>query len=221
MTRLIPNLTIPVLNRYDLLQRCVSSIDYPVQHLLIIDNGQNYRAKLDLPNHVQKMTWLDMPSNFGVAASWNLGIKSFRHDPVWFFASNDMTFGPGALGVLGKFSNERTMTLTNSFPYFHAFALGSDVVRSIGLFDENIYPAFEEDIEYMNRMKHAGITIQYAPIETRHDNSSTINSDVKYRDANAVTHGMNSDYRQRKEAGLIPLTEPKWALDRWRRQDWR
>jgi len=36
------------------------------------------------------MTWLHMPSNLGVADSWNLGIKSFPHDDRWFFASNDM-----------------------------------------------------------------------------------------------------------------------------------
>jgi len=36
---MIPNLIIPVLNRYDLLDRMLASIDYPVAHLLIIDNG--------------------------------------------------------------------------------------------------------------------------------------------------------------------------------------
>ncbi len=36
---MIENLIVPVLNRYDLLDRMVGSIDYPVEHLLIIDNG--------------------------------------------------------------------------------------------------------------------------------------------------------------------------------------
>jgi hypothetical protein len=36
---MIPNLIIPVLNRYDLLERMLQSIDYPIAHLLIIDNG--------------------------------------------------------------------------------------------------------------------------------------------------------------------------------------
>jgi GT2 family glycosyltransferase len=218
---MLPNLTIPVLNRYDLLQRCVDSIDYPVKHLLIIDNGQNYRGRIRTPDCVEKMTWLDMPSNFGVAASWNLGIKSFRHDPVWFFTSNDVQFESGALAVLHETATEGVLTLSESFPYFHTFGVGEDVVRRIGLFDENIYPAFEEDIEFLGRIKRAGITLVHAPVKVRHDNSSTIHSDLKYRDANIATHPMNSDYRQRKEAGLIPLTEPKWALDRWRRQDWR
>lgn len=36
---MIPNLTVPVLNRYDLLQRMLDSIDFPIRDLLIIDNG--------------------------------------------------------------------------------------------------------------------------------------------------------------------------------------
>jgi GT2 family glycosyltransferase len=217
----LPNLTIPVLNRYDLLLECLDSIDYPVQHLLIVDNGEHYKARPEPNEFIRKITWLDMPSNFGVAASWNLGIKSFRHDPVWFFASNDMRFEPGALQVLHEIATEGVLTLAESFPYFHTFAVGSDVVRNIGLFDENIYPAFEEDIEFLGRIKKAGITVTHAPVKTSHANSSTINSSLKYRDANIATHPSNRDYRERKEAGLIPITEPKWMLDRWRRQDWR
>ena len=220
MTKL-PNLTIPVLNRYDLLQRCVDSIDYPVEHLLIIDNGQNYRGTIRTPDYVEKLTWLDMPSNFGVAASWNLAVKSFRHDPVWFFASNDVVFQPGALANLAKLASPNQLTLSEMFPHFHAFALGEEVVKRIGLFDENIYPAFEEDIEYLGRLAREGLPVVKADVPAHHDNSSTIHSDTRYRDANSVTHGSNREYRLQKEAGLIPLTESRWRLDRWRRQDWR
>lgn len=218
---MLPNLIIPVLNRYDLLMRCLESIDYPVKHLLIIDNGQNYHARPEKPKLVEKMTWLDMPANMGVAASWNLGIKLFRHDDVWFFASNDMTFEPGALETMHETAHHGTLTLANTFPYFHTFGLGSSVVRDIGLFDENIFPAFEEDVEYLGRIARAGMTVTYAPIKTQHDNSSTINSEMKFRDANTITHPYNRQYREKKEANLLPRTEVMWSLDRWRRQDWR
>lgn len=36
---MLENLIVPVLNRYDLLERMIASIDYPIKHLLIIDNG--------------------------------------------------------------------------------------------------------------------------------------------------------------------------------------
>lgn len=221
MTKSLTNLTIPVLNRYDLLQRCIKSIDYPVDHLLIIDNGQDYRARPELPDTIKKMTWLDMPANFGVAASWNLGIKAFRHDPVWFFASNDMEFQPGSVEALAEAADPQALIISEMFPHFHAFAVGEEVVRKAGLADENIYPAFEEDVEWLGRIHRAGVRIAKADVPAKHDNSSTINSSLKYRDANVVTHPENRKYRLRKEAGLLHLTEPKWSIDRWRKQDWR
>jgi glycosyltransferase involved in cell wall biosynthesis len=36
---MVPVIIIPVLNRYDLLERCLQSIDTEVEHLIIIDNG--------------------------------------------------------------------------------------------------------------------------------------------------------------------------------------
>ena len=218
---MIPNLTIPVLNRYDLLHRCLDSIDEPIENLLIVNNGQDYRARLTKHPMAGRVWWLDMPSNFGVAASWNLAVKSFRHDPVWFFASNDVVFQPGALANLAKLASPNQLTLSEMFPHFHAFALGEEVVKRIGLFDENIYPAFEEDIEYLGRIAREGLPVVKADVPAHHDNSSTIHSDIRYRDANSVTHGYNREYMLQKEAGLIPLTESRWRLDRWRRQDWR
>ncbi|NDG20000.1 MAG: glycosyltransferase family 2 protein, partial [Betaproteobacteria bacterium] len=36
---MVPVVIIPVLNRYDLLERCIDSLDYPIEKLIIIDNG--------------------------------------------------------------------------------------------------------------------------------------------------------------------------------------
>ena len=36
---MVPVIIVPVLNRYDLLDRCLQSIDYPVETLIFIDNG--------------------------------------------------------------------------------------------------------------------------------------------------------------------------------------
>ena len=71
---MIPVLIIPILNRYDLLDESLSSIDYPIGDILIINNGkENYIPKeKDLNIRV-----LNLPSNLGVSGSWNLGIKLF------------------------------------------------------------------------------------------------------------------------------------------------
>lgn len=215
---MIPNLTVPVLNRYDLLVEMLASIDYPIQHLLIVDNGGGIES-LDQPDAVEKLTVWNMPANFGVAASWNLGIKAFRNDDVFFFASNDMRFEPGALSRLGDAQRD-AVTLSMQFPHFHTFAVGVDVVARVGLFDESFFPAYCEDIDYLWRCERAGVSVERAHIPTTHANSSTIHSDLNYQSANTVTHPQNSALLQWKQNNMKHEALP-FDVMRWRRQDWR
>ena len=215
---MIPNLTVPVLNRYDLLVRMLGSIDYPVKHLLIIDNGGGIES-LDKPDMVDKLTVWSMPANFGVAASWNLGIKAFRNDDVFFFASNDMTFEPGALKTLGDAPRD-AVTLSMHMPHFQTFAVGVDVVARVGLFDESFFPAYCEDIDYLWRCERVGVTVDRAFIPTKHDNSSTIDSDLNYQSANNVTYPQNLELLKWKQNNMKAEALP-FNVMRWRRQDWR
>jgi hypothetical protein len=92
---MIPNLIVPVLNRYDLLDRMIASIDYPVGHLLIVDNGASWvmeDMQIHVPDCVEMTTYLPMPANLGVAASWNLGIKSFPYADRWFLPATTCSF---------------------------------------------------------------------------------------------------------------------------------
>ena len=82
-------LIVPVLNRYDLLNRMIRSIDKKIYKLLVIDNGAetsaaNDQIVCDNPM-VEDLHVLPMPNNLGVGASWNLGIKLLPFEPVWFF----------------------------------------------------------------------------------------------------------------------------------------
>ena len=215
---MIPNLTVPVLNRYDLLVRMLGSIDYPVNHLLIIDNGGGIES-LDKPDMVDKLTVWSMPANFGVAASWNLGIKAFRNDDVFFFASNDMMFEPGALKALGDATRD-AVTLSMHMPHFQTFAVGVDVVARVGLFDESFFPAYCEDIDYLWRCERAGVTVNRAFIPTKHDNSSTMHFDLNYHSANKVTFPQNTELLRWKQNNMKHEALP-FDVMRWRRQDWR
>jgi GT2 family glycosyltransferase len=215
---MLSNLTVPVLNRYDLLVKMLGSVDYPVKHLLVIDNGGGIES-LDKPEPVEKLTVWNMPANFGVAASWNLGIKAFRNDDVFFFASNDMTFEPGALKALGDAERD-AVTLSMQFPHFHTFAVGVDVVARVGLFDESFFPAYCEDIDYLWRCEREGVTVERAFIPTKHENSSTIHSDLNYQSSNTVTHPQNAELLQWKQNNMKAEALP-FNVMRWRRQDWR
>ena len=63
---MIPILSVPVLNRYDLLDASLDAVDFPVGEILIINNGPEiYQPKRkDLNVRV-----LNLPSNLGISAS--------------------------------------------------------------------------------------------------------------------------------------------------------
>jgi GT2 family glycosyltransferase len=218
---MLENLIVPVLNRYDLLDRMVSSIDHPVGHLLIIDNGASdvlEDMSIDVPACVEHTTYLPMPANLGVAASWNLGIRSFPYAERWFFASNDVGFEPGALQSLSEARTDE-ITLSGVFPYWQAFSLGYEAVKRIGLFDEGFFPAYFEDNDYQRRAEHAGVNIRKVDVPMIHDNSSTINSDRRLMENNSRTFTSNQSYFSEKVAGE-DFGPGSWDVYRRRMNGW-
>ena len=151
---MIPPVIIPVLNRFDLLEECISSIDCEVEHLLIIDNSGKYSIPSGL--YSGKVTVLNMPSNMGVAGSWNLGIKSFPFAPYWIIASNDIRYASGQLQKLADYSSPDVVVKTSQA--WSSFSIGSNVIKKVGLFDENYHPAYYEDNDYETRMRRLGLS---------------------------------------------------------------
>ena len=215
---MIPNLIVPVLNRYDLLQRMLSSIDYPIRHLFIIDNGEGPSEILEIPDWVREVTYSPMPNNLGVAASWNLGIKSLPHSNRWFFSSSDMYYEKGALEKLSS-ALTTELTLCDVPPYFQTFVIGEEVIDRIGLFDEMLDPAYFEENDLLRRLGKEGIPVRKISIPIGHDNSSTINSDPKLLAANTETFATNRDiYKHKEDAGDFSIYG--WSLSARRLNSW-
>lgn len=215
---MLSNLIVPVLNGYDLLAEMVDSIDYQVAHLLIIDNGGGDDTDYD-SGYVERVTRLRLPSNLGVSGSWNLGVKLLPHEPVWYFTSNDVVFQPGGLENLAK-AEPHQLTLSRDWPHWHTFALGEEIVRRVGLFDERLYPAYFEDDDYLTRCAMAGAdtAVTFADVHAFHRNSSTLNRDETFRARNAETYRANGDlYRSKLRDGD---TSSGWDLDRRRAGEW-
>jgi len=215
---MIPNLIVPVLNRYDLLRRMLASLDYPIRDLLIIDNGGKFEdlfARDELP--VKNLRVLNLPSNLGVAASWNLGIKLFPHDNRWTFASNDVVFEPGALSMLSTASSD-SLTLSDRVPYWQTFAVGEGLVDRVGLFDERFMPAYFEDNDFERRVKLAGFPVTKLSLNVRHDNSSTLKADPKLQEANNRTFVRNKKLYARKK--MVGDSGWSWTLRDARAGDW-
>ena len=219
---MLENLIVPVLNRYDLLQRMLDSVDYPIGHLLIIDNGSSaveHSFELDVPACVEHTTYLPMPANLGVGESWNLGIRSFPYAERWFFASNDVRFEPGALETLSEARTDQ-ITLSGMHPYWQAFCLGYEAVRAIGLFDGcGFFPAYFEDTDYVRRAHHFGVELVHLEIPMVHDNSSTIKAEPGLLDQNARTFASNSAYHSQKTS-LGDYGPGAWDVERRRLNGW-
>ena len=199
----IPVLVIPVLNRFDLLEESLQSIDYPIDNILIIDNSNSYTWKNDIKiNDALNGTTLqilNMPANMGVAGSWNLGIKCFPHAPYWLIGSNDTKWLPGGLQMMEELAHPDKLVMSNVA--WNSFALGSGIVKKIGLFDENYYPAYSEDSDYMERLRIFNMLDQivWSTAPTYHPHpSQTAHSNEKFWERNIYTNEQNWRYRERK-----------------------
>jgi GT2 family glycosyltransferase len=199
----------------------IASIDYPIGHLLIVDNGASTvmeDMQIDVPDCVELTTYLPMPANLGVAASWNLGIKSFPYADRWFFASNDVEFEPGALETLLEARSDE-ITLSKHFPYWHVFSVGYEAVRRLGLFDEAFFPAYFEDNDYNTRANHHGVPITKLPVETLHENSATIHANPVFAQKNSATFTRNNQHYEDKIA-RGDFGAGGWDVERRRLNGW-
>ena len=215
---MIPVMIAPILTGPDLLYRMLSSIDHPVGHLLVIDNGRCVGPRLlqDV-QHVERVTLLPMPSNLGVATSWNLGIKCTPFAPWWLICNFDIVWPEGSLAAWAADDRRGSLSLSAGAPPWCAFSIGEDVVGTVGLFDEALHPAYFEDNDMERRVHHAGLPVVKTGIAIHHDNSSTLR--LGYRDKNQATFTSNHRYYSRK-ASMEDYSAGEWRLQTRRRQSW-
>lgn len=223
----IPTLIVPTLNGHKRLANMIDSIDYPVNELIIIDNGASKGATWDLCHiydnpMVYKTHTISLPSNLGVAASWNLGIKLTPWSEYWCIVNDDVTFEPGALGVLAAASGSENLAFVDCPQPWSAFTLGEGVVDAVGLFDEIFYPAYFEDNDYQRRVcEHMGDdAFVHTPAQIQHNNSSTIYSDPALMAANNNKSFPNNadSYRVKKATNNFGVIG--WQLHRRRANNW-
>jgi GT2 family glycosyltransferase len=220
---LIPLLAIPVLNRYDLLDKNLELIDFPIKEILIINNGpEAYTPKRkDLNIRV-----LNLPSNLGMSGSWNLTIKLYPHEKYWLFSSADTHWTPGSLKKFYDNSGESKMI--SSTEGFSCFSLGENVVRKIGLFDEKFYPYVYEDDDYRERLERlikrdgsTGLEYHHNFVEviTPSGRAQTIESDENLKNRYSMTLRKNREYYLLKESEDF-LNMGSWDIDVRRSQEW-
>ena len=219
---MIPVMIIPILNRFDLLQETLNSIDFPIGEILVINNSGKPAPVLacDWPLRV-----LDLPSNLGVAGSWNLGIKLYPHADYWLFGSADTSFHAGTLeSWFDKFDADHICHIYG----YGVFALGSSIVDQVGLFDECYYPIYFEDWDYRDRIIAAGLSDRVIGEPTPSERPTTVNdaggsatimSSSVFQEKNRDTWIANSE-RYHKKSMSNDWSVIGWSLSHRKAGEW-
>lgn len=178
--------------------------------------------------------------NVGVAHCWN-DIIEVAYDPASktdhvLFVNSDIKFGPGDIDKmvsLAEKSPTKLITICgthgkhldkwDSMNLSHGMAcaiLPKQMVEEVGYFDQNLFPAYNEDCDYMTRVwlhRNLGpikpgydkISAKDSPLvecvlsgNTHHEGSSVIYSDSTMKQLNSQTHGKNNKYYISKWGGL-------------------
>jgi GT2 family glycosyltransferase len=210
----IKTLGIPVLNRGDLLLRCILSIDSPIENLFIINNGED-RSVADAVARIQRK---DIPNagmfgdirvekfrNLGCAKSWNHIIRT--SPGAWLISGNDIQFSPGDVERIKEvLSQNQDASIICAMAY--AVYCFTDIgVRKVGMFDENFYPAYFEDNDHSRRVALSNAKAVSVPGfkaihgEAPNWGSCTINSNPTLQRKNAITFRNLRDYYIEKWGG--------------------
>lgn len=218
---MVPVIIIPVLNRYDLMERAIRSIDYPVERLIIIDNGDGYDPDMlawTAPwQYIQNWYLWRMPTNLGVAPSWNLGIKATPHAEGWLLLNSDAYFEPGQLEKF--FADCVDDVVVKTERSWSCVWIGQGVVSKIGLFSECYVPAYFEDNDYEQRAKAFNLPVIVSDVSVGHDNSSTLKANPIFGEKNQRSFADNSNLHDMRWRSGIP-DAGAWDLDRRRTLGW-
>jgi GT2 family glycosyltransferase len=213
----IPVLGFATLKRFDLAERLLASIDYLVEHLVIVDNSGTQSWTPKQPQMVKNLWMIRVPFGLGLVGAWNLIVKSTPHAPYWVLVNDDAWFGEGALDIIAQDANPDGLSFPHISPEWSCIVLGQKVVEEVGLYDERLYPLYFDDNDYERRIRNANLPVKRIDAIVHHDNSSTIKSG--YDEKNNKTYARNQALLQSKVANN-DYSEGNWSLKIRRENSW-
>jgi len=159
--------------------------------------------------------------NRGVAKSWNDGLISMmeRSCDVMLLVNDDIYFMDGDLEkiVFAAVDNRDKWAIFCSGwndglhkpekdHGFACIAINPIAIGSVGMFDENFFPAYNEDLDYRRRAEALCNLQRFHVKDTavHHIGSATIKANQVLRQQNHTTHGENDKYWERKWGAKKP-----------------
>ena len=214
---MIPVLGFLTYSRFDLADRLLSSIDYPVKDLVIIDNSGKRTYEPKKPDLVERMWFIQVPHGLGYGGGLNLIVKTTPFAPYWVLLNDDSVLAPGALKKIHDQVDTDAINFLSIMPKWSGFVLGEGAVLKAGLFDERFHPIYFEDNDYERRLMAAGVKAKFIHAVLEHDNSSTLNSG--FHSQNDLTFHRNSQLFDKKVAEN-DLSQGFWDLAIRRANSW-
>jgi hypothetical protein len=217
-TEVIPVLGFATLSRFDLAQRLIDSIDYPVEKLVIIDNSGKREFQPKVDSSLIKETWLiQVPHGLGANGAWNLIIKSTPFAPYWVIPNDDSWFEPGALETIASEVDTEAFNFVDIIPKWSCVIPSEGSVRLAGLWDEAFHPIYFDDDDYQWRMTELGVKFNHIPAKVHHDNSSTLHDG--HQERNNETFIRNRSLSINKQTAK-DLGVRGWSLNIRRENRW-
>lgn len=216
----IPVIGTAIVNGENWLYRLIESVDYPVDEFVIINNNgrDEITAELDIlknykHKYINKIKVVHMPHNIGCSGAWNLIIKSYMLSPYWVIVNHDVEFSPGILesfytnaskseyGTIHGGANEM------GIPNWDLFLIKDWVIQKCGLFDENFFPAYVEDLDYLMRLTNCDIKSQIL-------NVSYLHGDVDYATTGSQTWRTDLSLKDKLYQSML-INENEYMKEKW------
>lgn len=214
---MIPVLGFLTYSKFDLADRLLASIDYPIEHLVVVDNSGRRAWQPKKPDLVQNLWFIQLPYGLGYGGGLNLIIKSTPFAPYWVLLNDDSVLSPGALQKISEQVDTDAINFLSIMPKWSGFVLGEGAVLKAGLFDERFHPIYFEDNDYERRLQAAGVKAKFIYAVLQHDNSSTLNSG--FHSQNDKTFRANHLLYEKKVAEN-DLSQGFWDLAIRRANSW-
>jgi GT2 family glycosyltransferase len=215
--QVIPVLGFCTLKRFDLAERLLASIDYPVEHLVIVDNSGTQSWQPNKPEQVKNLWLIRVPFGLGLVGAWNLIVKSTPYAPYWVLVNDDAWFEKGALEIISQDADPEALSFPDIVPDWSCIVLGSKVVEEAGLYDERFYPLYFDDNDYERRIREKGLQIKRIEAKVHHENSSTLKSG--FESQNSVSFRANQQLFDQKVLEN-DYSEGNWSLKVRKNNKW-
>lgn len=214
---MIPVLGFCTLKRFDLAERLIHSIDYPVEHLVIVDNsGTQEWTPPENPNVLNQ--WLiRVPYGLGLVGAWNLIIKSTPYAPYWVLINDDAWFEPNSLQIIAENVDTEALNFPDIVPAWSCAIFGEGMINKVGLYDERFYPLYFDDNDLERRVDQAGVAKKHIAAKVHHENSSTLNSGFAAQNSRSF---MANQALLEEKVATDDYSEGNWSLGIRRANRW-